>query len=84
MYRCFLRVRTSPGFRVARAYGALQPDEDHAGLYTIVGAPATTAVALDFELDSEGFRDVATAYGEAERAWLCAVCVLTKRGPWRT
>ena len=59
MYRCFLRLRTSPGFRVARAYGALQANVDHAGLYTIAGTPATTAVAIDFELDGNGFGDYA-------------------------
>ena len=57
MYRCYLRLRTSPGFRVARAYGALLPDADHAGLYTIAGAPATATVAVDFEFDDSGFGD---------------------------
>jgi len=68
LYRCFFRVRTSPGFRVARVYGALQADLEHPGLYTVAGLPATTAVAMDFEYAETGFHD-SPEYAKCHMLW---------------
>ena len=47
-----LRVRTSPEYRVARAYGQLFPDERYDNLAHIVACNASTAFAFDFEYTS--------------------------------
>ena len=50
-YQCMLRLRTSFGFRVARAYGAMYPDSEHAGLFRMTACSVHTNVALDFEFE---------------------------------
>ena len=45
-------MRTSPEFRVARAYGQLFPDERYDNLAHIVACNASTAFAFDFEYTS--------------------------------
>uniref|UniRef100_A0A7S0WBM9 Protein transport protein SEC23 n=1 Tax=Hemiselmis tepida TaxID=464990 RepID=A0A7S0WBM9_9CRYP len=47
-----LRVRCSSGFRVARAYGHLSPDDQYENLYHVACCHSDSSFAVDFEFDN--------------------------------
>ncbi len=44
-----LRVRTSPDFRTARAFGHLYPDDQYDNLFHVISCDPQDAFAFDFE-----------------------------------
>ena len=51
-----LRLRTSPEFKVVRAYGHLFPDDRFDNLCHVTAAGPSTALAFDFDFaDANGF-----------------------------
>eukprot|EP01052_Picozoa_sp_SAG31_P021192 SAG31_NODE_1626_length_7710_cov_28.409933_7_plen_384_part_00 len=46
-----LRLRTSPDFRVAHAFGHLSPDSEYENLYRVVGCDPHSTFAFDFEFN---------------------------------
>jgi len=50
--KAMLRVRCSSGFRVARAYGHLSPDDQYENLYHVACCHSDSSFAVDFEFDN--------------------------------
>jgi hypothetical protein len=59
-----LRLRTSPEYRVARAFGHLTPDAEYGNLWHVVAADEQSSFAFDFEFE-DGF-DSFKSEGEGE------------------
>jgi len=52
-----LRVRTSPDFRTARAFGHLYPDDQYDNLFHVISCDPQDAFAFDFEFAKCGLMD---------------------------